>query len=71
MLEGGPTVAGSFLRDRHVDEVVAYLAPVLLGAGPAGLADAGVATIADALRLRIRTVERLGPDVKITAAANW
>ena len=48
LLEGGPTLAGAFVEARCVDEVVAYLAPKLLGAGPAALGDAGIATIADA-----------------------
>ena len=32
-LEGGPTLAAAFLRAGLVDEVVAYVAPMLLGAG--------------------------------------
>ena len=38
LLEGGPTLAGAFVRAGLVDRVVAYLAPVLLGAGVAALA---------------------------------
>jgi diaminohydroxyphosphoribosylaminopyrimidine deaminase/5-amino-6-(5-phosphoribosylamino)uracil reductase len=52
-LEGGPRLAGAFCAAGLVDEVVAYVAPVLLGAGPAALEGAGVATIADALRLQV------------------
>ena len=33
-LEGGPTVAAAFMAADLVDEVVAYVAPVLLGARP-------------------------------------
>jgi diaminohydroxyphosphoribosylaminopyrimidine deaminase/5-amino-6-(5-phosphoribosylamino)uracil reductase len=66
-LEGGPTLAGSFVAAGLVDRVVAYLAPMLLGAGPAALADAGVATLADAHHLEIEDVTRLGPDLRITA----
>ena len=33
-LEGGPTLAAAFLAAGLVDEVVAYVAPMLLGAGP-------------------------------------
>ena len=36
LLEGGPTLAAAFLRAGLVDEVVAYVAPVLLGSGPRG-----------------------------------
>lgn len=67
LLEGGPTLAGAFLREGLVDRVVAYLAPALLGAGPAALSDAGVGTIADAINLEITDIVRLGPDVRLTA----
>jgi diaminohydroxyphosphoribosylaminopyrimidine deaminase/5-amino-6-(5-phosphoribosylamino)uracil reductase len=67
LLEGGPTLAGSFLRAGLVDEVVAYVAPKLLGAGPAALADAGIRTIAEAVDLTLTDVVRLGPDLRLTA----
>lgn len=67
LLEGGPTLAGAFVRAGAVDKVVGYLAPALLGAGPAALRDAGISTIAQALRLDVAEVERIGPDVRITA----
>ncbi|MFF4602475.1 bifunctional diaminohydroxyphosphoribosylaminopyrimidine deaminase/5-amino-6-(5-phosphoribosylamino)uracil reductase RibD [Streptomyces sp. NPDC001339] len=67
LLEGGPTLAGAFLAAQAVDKVVGYLAPVLLGAGPAAVGDAGITTIAQALRLDVTGTERLGPDLRITA----
>ena len=67
LLEGGPTLAGSFLAAGAVDQVVGYLAPTLLGAGPAVLGDAGVHTLAQAVRLSVTEVVRLGPDLRITA----
>ncbi|SDJ25105.1 diaminohydroxyphosphoribosylaminopyrimidine deaminase / 5-amino-6-(5-phosphoribosylamino)uracil reductase [Frankineae bacterium MT45] len=67
LLEGGPTLAGAFIEDGCVDEVVAYLAPTLLGAGPAALGDAGINTITEALSLEMETVERIGNDLKIVA----
>ena len=66
-LEGGPTLAGAFVHAGVVDRVVAYLAPALLGAGPAALADAGVATVSRAVRLDIDDVTRVGSDLRITA----
>jgi diaminohydroxyphosphoribosylaminopyrimidine deaminase / 5-amino-6-(5-phosphoribosylamino)uracil reductase len=66
-LEGGPTLAGSFVAVGLVDRVVAYLAPALLGAGPSALAHAGVTTLAEAHRLEIDDVTRIGPDLRITA----
>lgn len=71
LLEGGPTLAGAFVEARCVDEVIAYLAPMLLGAGPAALGDAGIGSLAAAVTLDIDTVTRLGDDVKIVARPIW
>ena len=67
LLEGGPVLAGAFVAAGAVDRVTGYLAPALLGSGPAALADAGIGTIGRALRLEVTDLERLGPDLRITA----
>lgn len=67
LLEGGPTLAGAFVAARLVDRVVAYLAPKLLGAGPAALGPAGMDTIGAALALDVEDVTLVGDDVRITA----
>jgi diaminohydroxyphosphoribosylaminopyrimidine deaminase/5-amino-6-(5-phosphoribosylamino)uracil reductase len=67
LLEGGPRLAGAFLRAGCVDRVLAYVAPTVLGAGPAALADAGVATITQALPFRVEGASMCGPDVRISA----
>ncbi|GAA3821779.1 bifunctional diaminohydroxyphosphoribosylaminopyrimidine deaminase/5-amino-6-(5-phosphoribosylamino)uracil reductase RibD [Cellulomonas soli] len=67
LVEGGPTLAAAFLRAGVVDEVHAYVAPVLLGAGRSAVGDLGVGTIADALRLVPQEVIPLGPDVLVVA----
>lgn len=66
LLEGGPTLAGAFVRDGLVDRVVGYVAPALLGEGPAALAGAGVGNIANAVRLRLDDVTTFGDDVRLT-----
>ncbi|MGH8940321.1 MAG: RibD family protein, partial [Actinomycetes bacterium] len=66
-LEGGPTLAGAFLRAGLVDRVIAYLAPTLLGSGVPALAGTGIGTLADGVALEISDVRRVGPDVRITA----
>ena len=66
LLEGGPRLAGAFWRAGLVDRVVAYVAPALLGAGPAALEHAGITTIDDIARLRLDDVTRVGDDVRLT-----
>jgi diaminohydroxyphosphoribosylaminopyrimidine deaminase/5-amino-6-(5-phosphoribosylamino)uracil reductase len=66
LLEGGATLAAAFLRAGLVDEVVTYVAPALLGAGPAAVADLGVGSIDGALRLETTDVTVLDGDVRIT-----
>ena len=65
LLEGGPRLAAAFLDAGLVDEVVAYVAPTLLGAGPSALSGGAVGTLADAHRAELVDVTRLGPDVRL------
>ncbi|GAA0515111.1 bifunctional diaminohydroxyphosphoribosylaminopyrimidine deaminase/5-amino-6-(5-phosphoribosylamino)uracil reductase RibD [Saccharopolyspora thermophila] len=67
LLEGGPRLAGAFLAARCVDRVLAYLAPMLLGSGPAALGDAGVGSISQAWRLRVEETTMSGPDIRVSA----
>jgi diaminohydroxyphosphoribosylaminopyrimidine deaminase/5-amino-6-(5-phosphoribosylamino)uracil reductase len=67
LVEGGMTLAASFVRDRLVDRVVGYHAPVLLGAGPPVLGDAGIHTLAAAQRLWVESVTPIGEDVRLVA----
>ncbi|WP_277210428.1 bifunctional diaminohydroxyphosphoribosylaminopyrimidine deaminase/5-amino-6-(5-phosphoribosylamino)uracil reductase RibD [Isoptericola croceus] len=64
LLEGGATLAAAFWRAGLVDEVVAYVAPVLLGTGPPAVGDLGISTITGALRLDVTDVAVItpGPD---------
>lgn len=65
LLEGGPRLAAAFLDAGLVDEIVAYVAPILLGAGPSALAGGSVGTLADAHRAELVDVTRCGPDVRL------
>lgn len=67
-LEGGPTVAAAFLAAGLVDEVIAYLAPALLGAGASAMGDLGIRTIDQALRLTLHEVITIGSDIRIRAS---
>ncbi|MEL4505730.1 bifunctional diaminohydroxyphosphoribosylaminopyrimidine deaminase/5-amino-6-(5-phosphoribosylamino)uracil reductase RibD [Luteococcus sp. H138] len=65
-LEGGPALAAAWWRVGVIDEVICCLAPALLGAGKAAVADLGIGTIADIARLRLVDVERHGDDLALT-----
>jgi diaminohydroxyphosphoribosylaminopyrimidine deaminase/5-amino-6-(5-phosphoribosylamino)uracil reductase len=67
LLEGGPTLAGAFLHAGLVDRVLAFVAPMLLGSGPAALAEAGVGTITGAHRFSVDGITMSGSDVRISA----
>ncbi|MEW9548680.1 bifunctional diaminohydroxyphosphoribosylaminopyrimidine deaminase/5-amino-6-(5-phosphoribosylamino)uracil reductase RibD [Nonomuraea sp. NPDC050783] len=66
-LEGGPTLAGAFLREGLIDRVVAYVAPALLGSGRAALGPAGVSTIGALHRLTFEEISPIGPDIRLIA----
>jgi len=72
LLEGGPTLGAAMLTAGFVDEIVAYLAPALLGAGPPAVGDLGISTMAEIRRCELleSTVLGTGPEasVRITAA---
>lgn len=63
-LEGGPTLAAAFLREGLVDEVVAYVAPMLLGDGAHAVGDLGVTRISAARHLDVTDVTVLGTGVE-------
>ena len=65
LLEGGPTLATSFLRARLVDKLLVFVAPVLSGAGPRFVGDLGAP-----VRLGRLDGGRVGDDILLTAYVN-
>lgn len=66
-VEGGPTLASAVIRAGLADEILAYVAPVLLGGARLALGDLGIGSIDRALRLETTDVQRLGDDLLIVA----
>jgi diaminohydroxyphosphoribosylaminopyrimidine deaminase/5-amino-6-(5-phosphoribosylamino)uracil reductase len=69
LIEGGPTLAWSAIRDGVVDRVVLYLAPMMVGGhGAEGwLAGAGFAPIDRAARVDVVSVAPIGSDLRVVA----
>ncbi|MCV7222728.1 bifunctional diaminohydroxyphosphoribosylaminopyrimidine deaminase/5-amino-6-(5-phosphoribosylamino)uracil reductase RibD [Mycolicibacterium elephantis] len=66
LVEGGPTLAGAFLRAGVIDRILAYVAPILLGGPVTAVDDVGVLSIAHAQRWRFDGIEPIGPDVLLS-----
>ncbi|SEH81818.1 diaminohydroxyphosphoribosylaminopyrimidine deaminase [Mycolicibacterium rutilum] len=66
LLEGGPTLAGAFLRAGVIDRILAYVAPILLGGPITAVDDVGVLSIAHAQRWRFDGISPIGPDVRLS-----
>jgi diaminohydroxyphosphoribosylaminopyrimidine deaminase / 5-amino-6-(5-phosphoribosylamino)uracil reductase len=62
LLEGGPTLATSFLAAGFVDKLLLFVAPTLSGAGPRFLGD-----VAGPLQLLHLSAEPVGPDLLVSA----
>jgi diaminohydroxyphosphoribosylaminopyrimidine deaminase / 5-amino-6-(5-phosphoribosylamino)uracil reductase len=69
LVEGGATLAWSFVRDRLVDKIILFMAPKLIGgsASPGVLMGAGSASLGEAVVLRFDSVERIGDDLRLEA----
>lgn len=66
-VEGGPTLASSFIAVGLVDQILVYTAPVLLGGSRLALTDIGVSSITEAIRLTVDEWIPLGSDVLAVA----
>jgi diaminohydroxyphosphoribosylaminopyrimidine deaminase/5-amino-6-(5-phosphoribosylamino)uracil reductase len=60
--EGGPKLAAAFVKAGVVDEVLVYVAPMLLGGGKSAVGPLGIRTIGKALRFDLVDTVVLLPD---------
>lgn len=66
LLEAGPRLSGSMLKQNLVDQVIVYMAPNLLGNDARGMFDiAGLESIADKRQLVFRDVRMVGGDLRL------
>jgi diaminohydroxyphosphoribosylaminopyrimidine deaminase / 5-amino-6-(5-phosphoribosylamino)uracil reductase len=66
LVEAGATLAGAFLQEKLVDEMVIYMAPKLLGSTARPLFTLPFESMADAHNLKILDVRAVGDDWRFT-----
>jgi diaminohydroxyphosphoribosylaminopyrimidine deaminase/5-amino-6-(5-phosphoribosylamino)uracil reductase len=67
LVEAGPTLAGDFVRRGLVDELVIYMAPVLLGSSARSLFEMPpLERMCDRCEFEWRDVQRVGDDLRLT-----
>ncbi|MGA8427521.1 MAG: bifunctional diaminohydroxyphosphoribosylaminopyrimidine deaminase/5-amino-6-(5-phosphoribosylamino)uracil reductase RibD [Candidatus Dormiibacterota bacterium] len=69
LVEGGPTLLGSFLAQRLGNRIAAFVAPILLGGvgAPGPFGGPGAATLDQSWRAAALHAEAIGPDLLLTA----
>jgi len=66
LVEGGPTVIASFLKQRLADEIVVYITPKILGAQGGVAITESMAELTEAVGLYNVDIKRFGDDVRLT-----
>jgi len=68
LVETGATLSGAFLQAGLIDELIVYVAPVLMGDNARGLFHLpGLEQMQDKIELNITDVRMLGQDIRLTA----
>ena len=71
LVEAGAKFVGALIEEDRVDELLVYIAPRLLGAGAAPLAELpAVEGLSEHLDWTLRDVRALGPDIRATYCRN-
>ena len=68
LVEGGGTLLASFIQQKLVDKILAFIAPLIIGGGeaPTPVNGKGVSLLSQSLRLEKIEVERVGDDILVT-----
>ncbi len=67
LVETGAILAGSFLQAGLLDELLVYMAPVLMGSAARPLFDLPLGNMSDRIPLTMTDVRRIGQDLRLTA----
>ena len=71
LLETGATLAGAMMSEKLIDELVVFMAPVLMGSDARPLLNMPFQTMAEKQELDIRDIRAVGEDWKITVRPKY
>lgn len=71
LVEGGASLATSFLKAKLVDKIVLVVAPRILGKGTETVGDLGIKKLSRSIRLERVTVQRVGQDTVVSGYPNY
>ena len=66
LIEGGPTLATSFLKSGLADKIVVITSPTIIGSGTPSIGDLGVRKIKNSLKLSGVQMQSVGQDLVLT-----
>ena len=72
LVEGGPTVAAAFHREKLINQYVLHLAPAITGGNDSlpVFEGHGIATMSELWRGKFKSSEQLGDDLEIVLESN-
>jgi diaminohydroxyphosphoribosylaminopyrimidine deaminase/5-amino-6-(5-phosphoribosylamino)uracil reductase len=66
LVEGGPTVLTSFIKENHADELIVYIAPKIIGVKGGAEITQPMNALAESVELCHVDIERFGDDVRLS-----
>ena len=66
LVEGGPTVLTSFIKENLADEIIVYIAPKIIGAQGGAEITKPMAELAESVDLQHVDIQRFGDDVRLS-----
>lgn len=70
LVEGGAKIITSFLKSGLADRLIAIVSPRIIGKGVDAVGDLGIGNIKKSLKLRLKSVKRLGKDIALEFGIN-
>ena len=66
LVESGPKLGTALLKQGLIDEIVAYIAPSILGSGSSFVGDLDISSLSERMEYQIHSFTQLGNDLRVT-----